>query len=292
MTGLYYEQAMVTIIIPSRDEPHLNKTIKDILKKATGEFEIIVHIDGKAPNLIQDKRVKYIIDRKPVGMRTGINKAIKMAKGKMILKCDAHCAFAKGFDEVLARDCRWNMVMIPRRYSLDPDTWDRDLNRRVRDNCYLSAPIETDWGKVMAVVDGKEKNPDKLIDDTMIFQGSCWIANKAYFLDKVGYLNPELYSEFGGEQMEIGLSYWLKGGQVKRNKKTWYAHLHKGKSYYLANKMFNKGYKKAPESVEGRTRGTEHWLKSREPDLIHTFDWLIDKFWPVPTWPDNWRKLW
>ena len=53
----------VSIIIPARTEKFLNKTIRDVLDKATGEIEIFPVLDGygnTSYEKIIDKRVKYI----------------------------------------------------------------------------------------------------------------------------------------------------------------------------------------------------------------------------------------
>ena len=51
---------LVSIIIPSRNEPFLQHTIDDILAKAAGEIEVIVVLDGYWPTfeLKQDPRVR------------------------------------------------------------------------------------------------------------------------------------------------------------------------------------------------------------------------------------------
>jgi len=38
-------------------------------------------------------------------MRGAINVGLKKAKGKFIMKCDAHCAFAPGYDKIMAQHC-------------------------------------------------------------------------------------------------------------------------------------------------------------------------------------------
>ncbi len=30
-------------------------------------------------------------------------------------------------------------------------------------------------------------------------------------------------------------------------------------------------------------------MKNEEPGMIHKIEWLVEKFWPVPTWPDDWK---
>ena len=52
-----------------------------------------------------------------------INAAARIASGKYIFKTDAHCMFAKGFDEVLQADMEDNWVVMPRFYVLDAEHW-------------------------------------------------------------------------------------------------------------------------------------------------------------------------
>src|SRR5204863_9568017 len=102
---------------------------------------------------------------------------------KFIMKCDAHCSFGPGFDKILAENCDTNQLMIPRRYTLDEIKWGRDLGRPFRDYHYLTYPGLTpqDW-----LQGGPKLNPRYDIDDTMTFQGSCWFANKKFFMKRVG----------------------------------------------------------------------------------------------------------
>ena len=136
----------------------------------------------------------------------------------------------------------------------------------------------------------QRKDPKFDIDDTMTFQGSCWMANKKHFLKLVGSLDDraETYSPFGAEPLEIGLKYWLGGAQVKVVKKAWYAHLFKKRRHYQT-RLFSRRYKN--NQVNSRTWASKHWMNNEEPGMIHPLSWLVEKFWPVPTWPKD-RSLW
>ena len=119
--------AKVSIIIPSRNEPYLQRTINSLFERARGDIEIIVILDGywPTPSLEADDRLILIHRGSPHGMRNGINSAVQLAKGDYLLKCDAHCLFDVGYDEKLIKDCKYNWVMVPRRYELDVNQWDR-----------------------------------------------------------------------------------------------------------------------------------------------------------------------
>ena len=77
-------QKTLTIIIPSRCEPYLDKTVADLKKNALTQPEIKV-MDGD----------------NGLDMGQKINQAVKETDSKYILKIDAHCKVAKGFDIVL-----------------------------------------------------------------------------------------------------------------------------------------------------------------------------------------------
>lgn len=248
----------LSIIVPAYKEPYLSKTIKSLTDNAKGEIEIITIVDNKS-------------------MRDAINEGLKKATGKYLMKVDAHCAFAEGYDEVLKRDCKENWLMIPRRYPLNAEKWDKTMERNLKDYHYISYPIKEAFFPVHW-----KKTDDKKIDDTMTFQGSCYFAHREYFMKHVGYLDAEKYGTFGGEQIEVGLKYWLGGGEVKVNKNTWYAHLFKNRKYYNGKPDVWR-HKKALLGKANYKWMTKHWMNNEEPNMIHKFDWLIKKFCP-PGW--------
>lgn len=281
----------LSVIIPSRNEIFLTQTIKDILSHSVCNTEIIVNVDEKWPEEIVDSnRVIYIHPGIPKGMRHGINSCAAIANGRFLMKSDGHCSFAQGFDKVLINSHKEdNWVQIPRRYSLDAINWTKDMNRPVRDYHYLCYPQK---GKAhddgMHGVEWQQRTNDRSdpkydIDDTMGMQGSCWFMSKKHFNNFLHGLDEKLYGNIAQEGEEICNKTWLGGGAVKVNKKTWYAHLHKGRQY---GRMYNLNDK---SEVEAHNRSAEYWLNNRWEGSIHGFDWLIEKFWPVPTWPEDWR---
>lgn len=288
----------LSIIIPSRDEPYLDKTLNDLLEKAVKKIEIFVNIDGDLPEtLVLDKRITYFHKQEPIGMRAGINAGLKKATGKYIMKCDAHCLFAKGFDKVLTENMQEKWLVVPRRYSLHAEGWKRDKRMPLKDYHYLSWPkLYSSYGHCMFPQEWRERMIERFngydIDDTMTMQGSCWFANRDYFMKRVGFLDdsPNTYSGFSGEQLEVGLKYWLGGGEMKVNKKTWYAHLFKNKKYYQGRRRA-KNYKKNLKALAGWDWACKHWMRNEEPKMIHKISWLVEKFWPVPGWPED-RNQW
>lgn len=276
---------MLSICIPSRNEPYLQKTILDILQKATSQIEIIVVLDGYWPpdnEIVEDPRVHYIHFNQAKGMRNAINSAVSLSKGEYILKTDAHCLFAKGFDTQLVKDCHDDWVVVPRRYRLDPEKWlVTGLDRPAIDYMYLAHPDDPSvWGgRSLQGKEWREKNLDtalekQKIDDLMTFQGSVWMMKRSYY-DFLELMDEEHYGQFAKEAQEIGLKAWLSGGKVIVDKNTSYAHWHKtdGRGYSLSNKEFQKG-----SDYTARWVTEKIWHKQ-----TRDFNWLIEKFSP-PGW--------
>ena len=282
----------LSIVVPVHKEPFLDKTINSILGNAVEDIEIFPVLDGFVPSypISDDPRVKPI-KLEHIGMRGAINAGISAATGKYLMKCDSHCSFAPGFDKVLIDNLEEDWIVIPRRYSLDEISWDRIENGRIKDYHYITFPKQTSWGLGIYPMEWKRRGLEAVeIDDTMTFQGSCWLADRKYFMEHVGLLDDKHYSPFGGEQLEIGLKYWLGGGQVKVNKKTWYAHLRKTMHHYNSH-MYSTMHKRDAGAIAGHEWSAKHWMGNEEPNMIHKFEWLVEKFWPVPTWPAE-RTLW
>jgi glycosyltransferase involved in cell wall biosynthesis len=274
---------MISVIIPAHEEPYLDRTIESLSKGAKGDVDIIP-----------------VMDDGSLGMRGAINVGLKKAKGKYIMKCDAHCLFADGWDEVILKDFKENWLVIPRRYSLNAEKWAVSERKTLpKDYHYLSFPVENKmYGKSLYPQEWTQRTKERLnnpkydIDDTMTFQGSCYFANRKYFMDHVGYLNDKDYTSFAGEPLEVGLNYWLGGGEVKVNKNTWYAHLFKNKNYYKSvGKRVDTKIKRNDKTKSGHIWGCKHWMNNEEPNMVHKFSWLMEKFWPVPGWPEGGWKL-
>jgi hypothetical protein len=135
----------------------------------------------------------------------------------------------------------------------------------------------------------KERLHIKPIDDTMQFQGSCWFMTQTHYWD---HLHGNVGTKFSGqgvaqEPTTIGLQTWLGpwNGRCVVNKDVWYAHMHKGgqrpRGYPASQHVINEGYK----------YDAEYWMLNMWQDQIHDVGWLVEKFWPVPSWSDNWREL-
>jgi glycosyltransferase involved in cell wall biosynthesis len=212
---------MLSIIIPSYREPYLQRTIDDIRANAETDVEIIAVLDGYDDKINNATVLKLNENR---GMRNAINQGIAASSGEYILKTDGHCKFDRGFDRKLLETFEDNWVVIPRRYDLNPDTWE-----------VMSTPF-IDYDKLIIhktrykfhgerwVRRHKEHRPS--IDETMCFQGSCWMMKRTWW-DKIAPLDEANYGSFVQEPVEISFKTWQAGGKLMVNKNTWYAHKHR-----------------------------------------------------------------
>ncbi len=289
--------AKVSIIVPSRNERFLAQTIENLLAAATGDVEVIAVLDGywPDPQLPEDKRLIQLHRGQWKGMRPGINAAAGCARGDYLMKIDGHCSVPRGFDEILVADCADNWIVVPRRYSLDPEAWEIKHDRPIVDAHYLSWPYARPDDHACGLhgniwtARGQERE-DVLIDDEMSSQGSCWFMSRKHWDRTIGPMEIENYGTFAQEFQELGLKTWLGGGEVKVNKRTWYAHLHKGKTYGTGYGFSNKQWAAWKEEKEkSRLFTIDHWMHDRWPERAHDLQWLIDRFWPVPGWPEDWR---
>lgn len=269
---------MLSVVIPSRNEKYLKPTILDLLTKFRGPIEIIAFLDGWWPpsqDIVEDPRVVYVHISNQRGMRNAINEAMVITKGEFVMKVDSHCMFSEGFDEALKKNLEYDWVVVPRRFALDPEKWEiekRTDNKYPIDYLYLSKELHG------VVWDEKNHDPalkEKMIDETMSNQGSCWVMKRTYF-DWLELMDEETYGIFWNEFQEIGLKCWLSGGKVMVNKNAWYAHWHKTES---------RGYSLPSDEQVKAQRNVDRWLTEK---MFHKqkydIPWLVEHFKPVPTW--------
>ena len=291
--------AKLSVIIPSRDERFLFPTIEDIFRNRRGNTEVIAVLDQDSwPGGWKELTDKYpdlhtVHMGSSQGMRSAINAGFGSALSRgadYVMKLDGHCALSEGFDEVLLAEIEPNWVVIPRRGRLDPENWcATETHKPDIDYHYLSFPDDpNDFGG--PGLNGKVwteravERKDILLDEEMSSQGSAWLTSVDYF-QQLELMDHVSYSEFWAEMQEIGLKCWLSGGKLMVNKKATYLHLHKGRKY-------GRGYRLAESLLVQGATYTKNWIWNEAwSKQTLPFEWLIDHFWPVPSWPENWREV-
>ena len=118
-----------------------------------------------------------------------------------------------------------------------------------------------------------------MIDDTLTFQGSFWFMTRDW-LDKNNFMKDEGYNELHAQEaVYLGNTTWMNGVEVKVNKNTWYCHAHMKRAYGINNRKREQCYIYA----------YKHWVQDNKDGFIK----LIDRFWPIPNWPEDWKeRLW
>ena len=292
--------ALVSVIIAARNEPYLARTVGDVFAKASGEIEVLVMLDGWRPDtpLQYRKNLIPIYREESKGMRNSLNQLAANASGKYLLKLDAHCAVAEGFDEILQRDMQDDWLVTPTRYSLNVDKWQRQGG--AVEYLYVTFPYVADsmygdgfHGKKWIGPYGIGENMGKSqyywmenarkhvpIDDIMTIQGSGWFMAKEYF-KRIDMLD-EVHSFFFQEGNELCFKVWMMGGRCVVNKNTWYAHWHKTISQ-------NYGLSKQQKS-ETQRFSTWVWMNDKWPKAAKKMSDFVEKFYPIPSWPGDWRE--
>ncbi len=253
----------VSVIIPARTERYLQQTIDDLFTKAKGEIEIVVVLDGYWPDpILRDHANLTLIHRSDQrGMRSAVNSGVSIAHGDYILKCDGHCAFDEGFDQKLQEDCESNWTVVPVRYRLNADTWERGDKRPEFQYIERGTLKGRDWREYEQRVAGLE------IVDLMTSQGSFWFMKREWF-EKIGGEDDINYGWTGREAQEICLKTWLSGGRYVLNRKTWYAHWDKVREEVVA---------RSSEKAKSIAYALSYWTEDKIKPVI-------DKFAPVPSW--------
>ena len=291
----------LSILIPARNEMWLNRTIEDILSNIESNTEVIVGLDGQwgTEPIPMHERVTVVHYPKSIGQRAMTNRLCKLSNAKYVMKVDAHCAFDKGFDRKLIEDMDDNWTVVPGMKNLHVFDWVCKCGFRKYQGPTIPCPecgseMERDvvwyakpspfstsyrmnpqlefkyWG------DYKKKQTED-IADTFSLQGSCFMMTR----EKYHELNicDESWGSWGGQGAEVALKTWLSGGEVKCNKKTWYAHLFRTQGGDFSFPYSNPGneQKKAKNTLRD-TFLNDKWDKAKHP-----LQWLIDKFQP-PEW--------
>lgn len=278
----------VSIIIPARGEKYENlfNTLKSIKDNAVGEYEVIIGFNGEP---YEDKEyfsfienLKIINFPENVGIKGNINALAATATGKYLLKLDAHTRVSEGFDEILKADMEDDWVVTPRFYVLDGKTW-KWQDERFYDYFYLSCPFTDPRGlRFKAGGHWPERTKERLeshpsVDETPQIHGSAWFMTKDRFFELGGFPLTDPYGH-GQEPLWLGLRNWLQGGKVMVNKNCWYAHLHQNSN--------ERGYPEDKQATEKTYNLTADYFLRQEG-----FEDFVEKFYPMPTWPDNYKEL-
>lgn len=296
--------SQLSILIPSRNEIWLAKTIEDILANMQGDTEVIAVLDGAwvKPPVKDHPKVTLIYHNQSIGQRAATNEACRLSRSKYVMKCDAHCAFDKGFDVKMISRMQDDWTMVPVMRNLHAFDWVCDAGHRRYQG--PSGPCK-ECGKPtrMDVVWRAKTNPQSKsycfdsqphfqyfkdwtrrpgwggdITESMSLQGSCWMLTR----EKYWELNvcDETLGSWGSQGIEVAVKTWLSGGRVVVNNRTWYGHMFRtqGGDFGFPYTLSGHQVRHARESVK------QLFYANRWPKQKYPLSWLLRKFWPVPGW--------
>lgn len=298
----------LSILIPSRNEMFLNRTVTDLLANSEADTEIIVALDGAWPEESLQDHPSLSLLRFPVaiGQRAATNAAARIARGTYLMKIDAHCTVDTGFDLKLLDAIEPDMTLVPTMKNLHAFDWacegcewrkyqgptppacpqcggpvKRDIVWRAKPSpnsksyCFDAEPHFQYFGQYNKRPEGKGD-----LTETMSLQGSCWMLHR----DKYFELDicDESIGSWGSQGIEVACKTWLSGGRCMCLQTTWYAHLFRtqGGDFGFPYPLNGSAVDHAKATV--RRMFFEGGWRGRYP-----LSWLVERFWPVPGWTDE-----
>ena len=321
----------LSVIIPGLNEEFMQDTVTNILENSGEKTEVICVLDGYWPpkGIISHDRLRVIHNEKPLGQRQATNQGARLSEAKFIMKLDAHVAVSKGFDEELMSTCKYDWTMIPRMYTLDAFhwlcndckreyqqgpvmvtceacgskqitrkiIWDKKDHKRtdymwINDELrmkYFDRPSLSPYGDTRELkrrCSHKDRDWAKGdITDVMTCIGAGFFMHRDRYWELGGM--DEEHGSWGQMAVELSMKAWLSGGRMVVNKRCWFAHLAR------TQKGFGFPYSHKKGAIErARSRSRDLWMGNNWPQAIHTYDWLIKKFSPLPGWVEEQKGEW
>ena len=291
----------LSILIPSRNEEWLVRTVADVLEHRTADTEVIVILDGAwaDPPLPQHEAVQVVHRKTSIGQRAATNLAARLSTARYVMKLDAHCAVAPGFDAELIRaaaELGPDVTQIPAQYNLHVYDWlcktcgkrfDQAPHRTACDCGSAEIAKEIVWERRKRTASwvfdadlhfqyGKAGDQTADIRDVMTSLGACFFMERARF-QQLGGLD-EACGSWGQYGVEIACKSWLSGGRHMVNTNTWFAHFFRVGGIGFPYEIHGSDQEKA------REYSRSFWRGNRWPKQVHPLSWLVEKFWPVPGW--------
>jgi glycosyltransferase involved in cell wall biosynthesis len=315
----------LSILIPSRNEEFLSRTVENILQNIRGNTEILVGLDGEwaNPPIQDDPRVTILYHNESVGQRAITNDLCKLSTAKYVMKLDAHCAVDEGFDVKMLeafKETGDNVTMIPALYNLYAFNWrckkcgNEWYQSPTPTHCQLPGEARrdnpncdntTDFERVMIWKPRlSRRNECYRFDTNLHFQyHRSWqkehegdfvetmsAQGSCFMLTREKYwelnISDEEFGSWGQQGVEVACKTWLSGGRLITNRRTWYAHM-----FRTQGGDFGFPFPLSGTQVDhARQYSKDLFLENAWNGQIHPLSWLIEKFKPLPDWHDPQNK--
>ncbi len=238
------DKDLVSVIIPvcEADERWILRTEDSVRNRAIGPIEIL-----------DDRDVNH------EGHRVLMNRMAKRARGKYLLRLDAHCAMSPGWDARMKSSCGPKTIVKPMLDALEVNTWvggyqdigfiglDREFN-----NTYPK------W---------KAMNLRRLEEPSMSIGGCCWMIQKDHYWYHEG-CDEELGIREGGG-LEWALKAWLTGGEVLIRTDVVCCHMFREPEI---------GVNHAKKTCEPVVMLAQKWGANKGKGQIYGLHWLAHRF--------------
>lgn len=302
----------------------LFNTVENILRNKQGKTEVIVGLDGawSDPGIPAHPDVTIYYSPEPLGQRGMTNQLARLSQATYVMKLDAHCALDEGFDVKLMAKMEPDITMLPAMYNLHAFDWEclrcgtRWYQGPTPQFCHSSYEGKeknpncgntTDFRRVIVWEPRRSRRSEFFrFDKTLHFQywgdykrrpeaqgdlaptlsaqGSCFmLTREKYWELEISDENLAGKTGWGQQGVEVACKTWLSGGRLMVNKTTWYAHMFRtqggdfGFPFPISGREVDETRQKSRELFQ-----MNNWNKAK-----HTFEWLLDKFRPVPEWHDG-----
>lgn len=293
--------ADLSVLIPARNEEWLARTVADVLEHAKADTEVIVVLDGAwaAPALAHHPKVQVLYHAQPIGQRAATNLAARVSDARYVMKLDAHCSVAEGFDVALieaAQELGPDVTQIPAQKNL----WIYDVvcacGWRQYQGVVPPACPQCTRTKLRREVVWKPKQgvhtTSWIFDETLHFQydkagqqrqagdlpevmsslGACFFMPRDRYWQLGGL--DEGHGSWGNYGVEIACKSWLSGGRQVCNKRTWFAHFFRVGGIGFPYQIHGSEQEKA------RQYSRSLWLQNAWPGQVRPLSWLVEKFLP------------
>jgi hypothetical protein len=192
---------MVTVMIPvgNVDEQYVDRTVQSIRDNAVGSLEILIERDTEKE-----------------GHRVLTNRMAKAARGKYLLRIDAHSTMSPGWDARMKASCGPTTLLTPVIDALDEETWTgkgRDMAMVV-----LTPTMQNTYPIFAESITDR---PDEI--ETMSILGCTYMMQKEYYWHHEGC--EEALGTWGAGGLEWVFKVWLTGGRVIARTDTVCCHL-------------------------------------------------------------------
>ena len=284
--------AMLSVLIPARHEEFLQHTVDDVFRNARGDVEVLVALDNwDNPPAVSATKVIQTLR----GQRGATNALAAIASGDYLMKLDAHCSMAPGFDLALMEDAGEDVTIVPAICNLHAYDWVCPAGHRHFQGKYEACEQcgsdklkkETVWQMLAKPIRSSfyfdtalhfqycEEEAPGLVHDTMSIQGSCFMVSQKKYWELE--LCDEAFGSWGQQGTEVACKTWLSGGRVLCSKKAFYAH------QFRETEGFP--YPNPTEKIiEAQKFSRNLFLNNCWPKQVRSFQSLVEQF----NFPGDW----